>query len=51
MSLEVRTETLPGQYKVQACADGGKDVAESNEDDNCLTSSGIVKVVVRRISW
>ena len=45
VSLEVRTETLPGQYKVQACADGGKDVAESNEDDNCLTSSGIVKVV------
>jgi subtilase family serine protease len=30
---------------VQACADGGKDVTESNEDDNCLTSSGIVKVV------
>ena len=45
VSLEVRDETLPGQYKVQACADGGKDVAESNEDDNCLTSSGIVKVV------
>ena len=45
VSLEVRAETLPGQYKVQACADGGKDVVESNEDDNCLTSSGIVKVV------
>ena len=45
VSLEVRTETLPGQYKVQACADGGKDVSESNEDDNCLTSSGVVKVV------
>ena len=44
-TLEVRAETLPGQYKVQACADGGKDVTESNEDDNCLTSSGIVKVV------
>jgi uncharacterized membrane protein len=43
--LEVRVETLPGQYKVQACADGGKDVTEANEDDNCLTSSGIVKVV------
>jgi subtilase family serine protease len=46
VTLEVRAlETLPGQYKVQACADGGKDVTESNEDDNCLTSSGIVKVV------
>ena len=45
VTLEVRSETLPGQYKVQACADGGKDVTESNEDDNCLTSSGVVKVV------
>ena len=45
VTLEVRDESLPGQYKVQACADGGKDVTESNEDDNCLTSSGIVKVV------
>jgi subtilase family serine protease len=43
--LEIRIETLPGSYKVQACADGPKDVPESNEDDNCLTSSGIVKVV------
>jgi subtilase family serine protease len=45
VTLQVRVETLPGQYKVQACADGGQDVSESNEDDNCLTSSGIVKVV------
>ena len=46
VTLEVRAEeTLPGLYKVQACADGGKDVTESSEDDNCLTSSGIVKVV------
>jgi uncharacterized membrane protein len=45
VSLEVRDETLPGLYKVQACADGGRDVTESNEDDNCLMSSGIVKVV------
>ena len=29
---------------MQACADGKKDVVESNEDDNCLTSSGTVKV-------
>jgi len=45
VSLEVRDETLPGLYKLQACADGGKDVTESNEDDNCLMSSGVVKVV------
>jgi subtilase family serine protease len=48
VTLEVRDgedATPPGLYKLQACADGGKDVTESNEDDNCLTSSGVVKVV------
>jgi subtilase family serine protease len=44
-TLTVRPETLPGQYKVQACADGGKDVAESNEDDNCTTTTAVTKVV------
>ena len=44
-TLTIREGTATGLYKVQACADGGKDVVESNEDDNCLTSSGIVKVV------
>ena len=44
-TLTVREETLRGQYKVQACADGGNDAVESLEDDNCLTSGGIVKVV------
>ena len=44
-TLTVREETLRGQYKVQACADGGNDAVESIEDDNCLTSGAIVKVV------
>jgi subtilase family serine protease len=44
-TLTVREETLRGQYKVQACADGGHDAVESIEDDNCLTSGAIVKVV------
>ena len=35
----------PGTYKLRACADGRSVVVESNEDDNCFTSSGIVKVV------
>jgi len=43
-TLTIRTETTPGTYRVQACADGKKDVVESNEDDNCLTSSGTIKV-------
>jgi hypothetical protein len=43
--LTVREVTLRGQYKVQACADGGHDAVESIEDDNCLTSQAIVKVV------
>ena len=48
VSVEIRDgEDAPpsGSYKLQACADGGKVVVESNEDDNCFTSSGIVKVV------
>jgi len=44
-TLTVREGTAFGLYKVQACADGGKDVLESLEDDNCLTSSAVVKVV------
>ena len=39
-TLTVREETLRGQYKVQACADGGNDAVESLEDDNCLTLRG-----------
>lgn len=44
-TLTVREDTVPGQYKVQACADGGKDVAESNEDDNCTTTAAVMKIV------
>jgi len=44
-NLTIRaTDTAPGTYRVQACADGKHDVVESNEDDNCLTSSGTVRV-------
>jgi uncharacterized membrane protein len=49
VSVEIRDEAEDapptGSYKLQACADGDKVVVESNEDDNCMTSSGIVKVV------
>ena len=44
-TLTVRDQTPTGQYKAQACADDGNDVLESLENDNCLTSTAIVKVV------
>ena len=46
-TLTIRATAPPtptGTYRVRACADGKKDVVESNEDDNCLTSSGTIKV-------
>mgnify|MGYP003694308981 CR=1 FL=1 len=40
-TLTVRErDPATGQYKVQACADGGDDAVESIEDDNRLTSHG-----------
>jgi subtilase family serine protease len=42
--VKVRLETLPDTYYVQACADGGKDILEGNEDDNCVFSSKTVTV-------
>jgi subtilase family serine protease len=44
LTLTVRPETVPGTYRVQACADSGKAVIESDEDDNCKTSVGTVQV-------
>ena len=46
-TLTIRATSPPtatGTYRLRACADGKKDVVESNEDDNCLTSSGTIKV-------
>jgi subtilase family serine protease len=43
-TVKVRAVTLPGLYKVQACADGGKDILEGNEDDNCALSAKAVQV-------
>lgn len=42
--LKVRPETIPGQYRLQGCADSGKVVAEDNESNNCLTRPDIVQV-------
>lgn len=44
VTLTVKPETAPGTYRLQACADSGKTVAEKNENDNCKTSVGTVQV-------
>ena len=41
--LTVRAETVPGQYGMAVCADTGKVVTESDENDNCLPT-GLVQV-------
>jgi subtilase family serine protease len=44
LTLTVRSETVPGTYRMKACADYKKIVRESDENDNCLTSVGTVEV-------
>lgn len=46
-TVKIRPTTLAGQYRLQACADGGKEVIETKEDDNCRTSSGTIRVLER----
>jgi hypothetical protein len=43
-TVKVRGETPPGTFRVEACADSGKIVSETNEDDNCNTSTGVLTV-------
>jgi hypothetical protein len=43
-TVTIRTNTPVGEYKVQICLDSNKVVGETDEDDNCRTSSG--KIVV-----
>ena len=44
VSLNVRANTPPGSYTLLGCADSGKVVAETNEDDNCKASATTVQV-------
>jgi subtilase family serine protease len=46
-TVTIRTDTLPGQYLLQACADAGKVDPEEDENNNCLTSSGPIQVTAR----
>ena len=42
--VTVRPETEPGTYRLQACADANRVEAERDENNNCLTSTGIMTV-------
>ena len=42
--LTVRPETVPGLYRLQACADGAKVMPELNNNNNCATSLGTIQV-------
>lgn len=44
VTMTIRPETAPGQYKLQACADSGKTAPEVDEENNCRTSSGNIQV-------
>jgi subtilase family serine protease len=43
-TVKVRPETVPGSYKVEACADSGKVVPEQDDEDNCKISTGSVTI-------
>jgi subtilase family serine protease len=44
VTVEVYADTVPGNYFLQACADGAKELHENNEADNCLTSPSPITV-------
>jgi subtilase family serine protease len=44
VTVEVYGDTVPGTYFLQACADGGRQIHEGNEGDNCRTSSSPITV-------
>ena len=58
LTLAVRSDTPPGTYRLQGCADAGspKTVIEKDENNNCKTSVGTVQVtpapdlVVKRVT-
>ncbi len=43
-TISVYSDTKPGTYFLQACADGDTDVSESNEGNNCKTTTGTITV-------
>ena len=43
-TLTIQTTTALGEYFIEACAEGNKDVTEGDESDNCKTSVGKIQV-------
>jgi subtilase family serine protease len=43
-TVTVKGDTVPGPYRLQACADAGGANVEEHEDDNCRSSAGTVEV-------
>ena len=43
-SVAVNSDTLTGTYTVRVCADSGKVIAETLENNNCADASGTVTV-------
>jgi subtilase family serine protease len=44
VTLKVYSDTAPGAYRFQACADGAGDIAESDQNNNCLTLPRVIRV-------
>jgi uncharacterized membrane protein len=44
VSLKVRANTPPGSYTLLGCADSGKILVETDEDDNCKVAATTVEV-------
>ena len=45
VTISVYSDTLPGTYKMQACADGPKTFVEAVESNNCIDAAGTLTVV------
>ena len=44
VTIKIYSDTLPASYRLQACADGGGDIAETDDNNNCLVVPDILKV-------
>jgi subtilase family serine protease len=43
-AITVYSDTVPGTYTLQACADGPKAVSEQNESNNCANATGTITI-------
>ena len=45
MALSVFSDTIPGTYSVQACADADEDVSEVSDSNNCTTAVEAITIL------